>query len=198
MSIILILSSPSGCGKSTVARVLVNQDKNLKLSISATTREMRNNELDGVDYHFKSKEEFQDLLDKNKLLEHTFLYGNFYGTLKSDVQSILDKNVDVVFDIDANGLKSLQSSLCKNHSIISVFLLPPKPYLHHLKQRLSNRENSKNHNIELRLQNAQKEISYAQYYDFVITNDKLYDTVSHIELMLQNARLSALNKSISD
>ena len=120
--LVFILSSPSGGGKSSLVRELLKLDQTLKLSISATTRSPRPLEVDGIDYYFKTQEDFQKLIDQDMMLEYTNIYGNYYGTLKSNVEDIKSSGIDLLFDIDWNGTKSITEKLLKKNTISNLIL----------------------------------------------------------------------------
>ena len=132
--LIIILSSPSGAGKSSLAKALLEIDNNLRLSISATTRKPRPNEQDGVNYYFKTKSEFEELVKQNQFLEHAKIYNNYYGTPKKHVENLLNQGLDVLFDIDWQGARSIKQNAV---NAVSIFILPPN--LEVLEQRLRNR-----------------------------------------------------------
>ena len=118
-NISLILSSPSGAGKTTLTKKIQQKYENFKISVSHTTRSPRDNEIDGIDYHFVSHNQFKDLIEKNSFYEYAKIFENYYGTLKSNVDNII-KNNDVLFDIDWQGTKQL--SKFKNLNLVKIFL----------------------------------------------------------------------------
>ena len=121
--LMLVLSSPSGAGKSTIARQLLEQESNLKLSISVTTRPRRSSEIDGVHYHFITRERFEQMRDRNELLEWAEVHGNYYGTPSDPVEEALSQGQDVLFDIDIQGTFQLYEAV--RPDVVSVFILPP-------------------------------------------------------------------------
>ena len=133
-NIMVILSSPSGVGKTTLTKKIQQKYHNFKISVSHTTRSPRSNEIDGIDYHFVSKEKFQELISENKFYEHAKIFENYYGTLKSEVDKTILKN-DIIFDIDWQGTKQL--SKFKNLNLIKIYLITDKD---ELKKRLIKRE----------------------------------------------------------
>ena len=120
---LIIISSPSGAGKSTICNMLINGNKDIKLSTSATTRVKRQNELDGQDYYFVTKDEFEELESKNQLLESANIFGNQYGTPKKMVDDSFSKNINVLFDIDWQGARQLNEKFNKNKIIVFSFYL---------------------------------------------------------------------------
>ena len=181
--LIIILSSPSGAGKSSLTRALLAIDDNLRLSISATTRKPRPNEQDGVNYYFKTKSEFEELVKQNQFLEHAKIYDNYYGTPKKYIENLLNQGLDVLFDIDWQGTRSIKQNAV---NAVSIFILPPS--LEVLEQRLRNRATDNEEAIQLRMASAQAEISHANEYDHIITNDDFNDTLHKIQTIILEER----------
>lgn len=181
--LIIILSSPSGAGKSSLAKALLEIDNNLRLSISATTRKPRPNEQDGVNYYFKTKVEFEELVKQNQFLEHAKIYNYYYGTPKKHVENLLNQGLDVLFDIDWQGARSIKQNAV---NAISIFILPPN--LEILEQRLRNRAADNEEAIQLRMASAQAEISHSNEYDHIITNDDFNDTLQQIHAIILQER----------
>ncbi|WP_341790045.1 guanylate kinase [Rickettsia endosymbiont of Polydrusus tereticollis] len=181
--LIIILSSPSGAGKSSLTRALLKIDDNLRLSISATTRMPRPKEIEGVSYYFKTKPEFEELIKQNLFLEYAKIYDNYYGTLKKDVDDLLNQGLDVLFDIDWQGARSIKQAAS---NVISIFILPPS--LEVLEQRLRNRAADNEEVIKLRMQSAASEIEHAKEYDYIITNDDFDVTVEKIHSIIVTER----------
>ncbi|HJD55308.1 MAG TPA: guanylate kinase [Rickettsia endosymbiont of Pyrocoelia pectoralis] len=181
--IIIILSSPSGAGKSSLTKGLLQMDNNLRLSVSATSRKPRPGEVDGVNYHFKSKLEFEELIKQDKFLEYARIYDNYYGTPKEYVETLLNQGLDVLFDIDWQGARAIKQNAT---NIVSIFILPPS--LEVLEQRLRNRATDSEESIKLRMESAQNEISHASEYDYVITNDDFNDTLQNIYKIIVDER----------
>ena len=125
-NIMVILSSPSGVGKTTLTKKIQQKYHNFKISVSHTTRSPRSNEIDGIDYHFVSKEKFQELISENKFYEYAKIFENYYGTLKLEVDKTILKN-DIIFDIDWQGTKQL--SKFKNLNLIKIYLITDKDEL---------------------------------------------------------------------
>jgi guanylate kinase len=184
---IIILSAPSGCGKSSLSRALLNQDPQLVLSVSATTRQPRPGEVHGSDYFFTTKEQFQKL----ELLESAEIYGNFYGTPLEYVKQQLEAGKDVLFDIDSQGAYQLMNSAVAK--IVSIFILPPN--IDALRQRLQDRNQDQAAEIELRLKEAQSEMQHAQNYDYTVINDDFVQAVEQIQNIILNARKREQHKS---
>ena len=167
--LMLVLSSPSGAGKSTICRHLLDSDRNLRISVSATTRAKRGSEIDGVHYHFTSERHFHAMRERGDLLEWAEVHSNFYGTPRDPVEEALSKGSDVLFDIDWQGTLQLKKAARKD--VVSIFILPPS--MAELKSRLVRRAEDAEDVIAKRLENAKIEISHWDEYDYVIVNDDL-------------------------
>ncbi len=164
-----VLSSPSGAGKTTLTKKLAKNNTNFVISISYTTRKPRPNEIDGKDYHFISREKFENLLKKNNFFEYANIFDNYYGTLKKSVLELLSQGKDVLFDIDWQGTKQLNK--IKNLSLVTFFILPPN--LKVLKERLLNRHKGQEKLVEKRMNKFDEEISHWNEYNYVVVNDDL-------------------------
>jgi guanylate kinase len=174
-----VVSSPSGAGKTTLTRNLVNADRNLKLSISVTTRPRRPSEVDGVHYHFISRTEFAAMRRAGNLLEFAKVHGNCYGTPRRPVERALAGGLDVLFDIDWQGAQQLYEKM--RADVVSVFVLPPSA--RELKARLERRAEDSGDTIRRRLKNAAKEIPHWAEYDYVLINrdlDRSFRDLRHI------------------
>ncbi len=180
----IVLSSPSGAGKTTITKKLSQKYPNIKVSISHTTRKPRSNEIDGVDYHFVSKDEFKKLVKKNNFYEYAKIFDNYYGTSKDAVIKLHEKNYDVVFDIDWQGTKQL--SQYKELNLIKIFILPPDKQ--ELKNRLVNRNQDNNQTIEKRLKQYEKDIQHWFDYDYIVINSDLESCFSQIEKIIENQK----------
>lgn len=167
--LMLVLSSPSGAGKSTISRHLLDSDRDLQLSVSATTRAKRGSEIDGVHYQFMTERQFHGMRERGDLLEWAEVHSNFYGTPRDPVEEALSQGRDVLFDIDWQGTLQLKKAAKKD--VVSIFILPPS--MAELKSRLVRRAEDAQEVIERRLENARIEISHWDEYDYVIVNDDL-------------------------
>jgi guanylate kinase len=178
---ILILSSPSGAGKSTISRdLLLDQSLDLKMSISVTTRPRRSSEVDGIHYHFKTKQEFEKLRAADDLLEWAEVHGNFYGTPRSPVEVALSEGRDVIFDIDWQGTQQVRKKSPKD--VVTIFILPPS--MEELRSRLERRAEDAADVIAKRLENAKNEIARWQMYDYVVVNDDLQRALGEVKAIL--------------
>ena len=164
-----VLSSPSGAGKTTLTKKLAENNTNFTISISHTTREPRPNEINGKDYYFINKEEFNSLIKGNNFFEYANIFDNYYGTLKDPVLKFLSLGKDVLFDIDWQGTQQLQK--IKNLSIVAFFVLPPNIQV--LKNRLALRHKGQEKLIEQRMKKFNEEVSHWNEYDYVVVNDDL-------------------------
>ena len=183
--VLLVISSPSGTGKTTICKKLLEYDKNIHLSVSVTTRKKRKNEVEGVDYYFRSKKDFLNSKSKNEFIENALVFENYYGTLKSEVLKYLDNGIDVLIDIDWQGTRQITKAMKGN--LIKIFLLPPS--INELKKRLSIRNSDSMKEINFRMSNALKEIKHYNEYHYVLVNNNLDNTFQHILKILQAERL---------
>jgi guanylate kinase len=183
--LMLILSSPSGAGKSTIARTLLENDSELSLSISVTTRPRRGSEIDGVHYRFLSQVEFARLRDGDALLEWAQVHDNFYGTPREPAEQALAAGRDMLFDIDWQGALQLQEKM--KADVVSIFILPPS--LAELKSRLKRRAEDSDEVIAMRLENARDEMRHWIDYDFVVVNDDLDRAFAAVRAIVQAERL---------
>lgn len=181
--ILLVLSGPSGAGKGTICKHLLSVCPNLKYSVSATTRDPRNGEIDGVNYHFISKDSFKSMIAANELLEYAEVYNNFYGTPREYVRNLLEQNYDVILEIDPQGAKQIKS---KFPDAVFVFILPPS--LTELADRIYKRGTDTEQVIKLRLSQAVSELNCANEYDYIVLNDKVPEAVEKIIFILKAER----------
>ena len=183
--LMLVLSSPSGAGKSTIARQLLEQESNLKLSISVTARPRRSSEIDGVHYHFITRERFEQMRDRNELLEWAEVHGNYYGTPSDPVEEALSQGQDVLFDIDIQGTFQLYEAV--RPDVVSVFILPPS--IAEMKSRLHRRAEDTPEVIQRRLKTAVGEMKHWSKYDYVIVNEDLQRAYDGAKSILRAERL---------
>ena len=167
--LMLVLSSPSGAGKTTLSRKLLDEDKNVMLSVSVTTRKMRPGEKDGRDYHFTDRRRFDALVEKNELLEWAEVFDNYYGTPTKPVMDALASGRDVLFDIDWQGTQQLREKA--RTDLVSVFVLPPS--IPELERRLHERAQDDYETIHRRMAKAADEMSHWAEYDYVVINRDL-------------------------
>lgn len=185
---LIILSGPSGVGKGTVCEALKAKRKDLKVSISATTRAKRPQEKDGENYYFHSLAEFNTLIDRGELIEFAKVHGNYYGTPKAYVLDRLAAGENVLLEIDVQGAMQVKQNMPGG---VYIFLLPP--HRDDLESRIRNRGSENEESIHLRLTNAKKEISMLHDYDYAVVNDEVdrcAEMVSHI-IDAENQRIDA-------
>ncbi len=162
---IFVISAPSGAGKTTLINRLLESDSSFMFSISTTTRSMRKDEVDGLHYHFTSREEFCEMIKNGEFVEWAEVYGNYYGTTKKEVDRIRKSGKIPLFDVDIQGSRSLKNQLQEG---VFVFIIPPS--LDVLKQRLVGRKTENRAELDLRMKNAYKEIAEYVNFDYVIIN----------------------------
>ena len=178
---ILIISGFSGVGKGAIVKSLLKDNSNYYLSVSATTRSPRKNEIDGKDYFFISKEEFKKLILDNKFIEYTSYLDNYYGTLKESISRQTSKGKNVILEIEMEGAEKVKK---QNSDIILIFILPPS--LKELIRRLNNRNTESKKNIVDRIFKAKSEIQYIKNYDYVIVNENIEKSVEIIKNIENN------------
>ena len=172
---LFIISAASGAGKTTIVKELLKKCSNLKVSISHTTRKPRPSEVNGKDYFFSNVTEFENMIEKGLFLEYAHCHGNYYGTSKKLVHSLLEKGNDVILEIDWQGAQSVKKIF---PDAVSIFIMPPS--LEILKERLIERNQDSIEVIETRMQSAKEEISHANEFDYVTINEELTHTVSEL------------------
>ena len=173
--ILFVVSAPAGCGKDTILEQALKRDINLHYSVSATTRAMRAGEVDGVSYHFKTREEFQQMIAENQLLEHTEYCGNFYGTPRKAVEDMLSEGKNVVLKIEIEGAANVKKMFPE---AALIFILPPS--MGELSRRLHKRGTEDEETIQKRLLQARTELSHAKEYDYIIVNGELEKAVDDL------------------
>ena len=180
---VLIFSAPSGAGKSTIVNHLLKSFSNLEFSISATSRQLRGNEKDGVDYHFLSSQEFSTKVNNNEFIEWEEVYaGTCYGTLRSEVERIWAKGNIVVFDIDVVGGINVKKLFGDN--AFSIFVQPPS--VEELRKRLIGRATDSAEAIDKRILKAESELGYSNQFDVILINDVLEDALSEADKIIAN------------
>jgi guanylate kinase len=183
--IMLVVSSPSGAGKTTLTRNLLEQEENVSLSVSVTTRARRSSEIEGVHYYFISKRRFESMRDSDELLEWAEVHGNYYGTPREPVEKALASGRDMLFDIDWQGTQQLYAKM--RDDVVSVFVLPPSAA--ELKARLERRAEDSGEVITRRLRNAAEEIPHWNEYDYVLVNRDLDKSFVRLRAILTAERL---------
>lgn len=188
---LFIFSGPSGIGKDTVLKEVIDSSDDIKLSISSITRGMREGEKEGEKYHFITRNEFENLINNDELLEYNEYVGNFYGTPKAPVLKWLEEGYNVILEIDVNGAFKVKK---KMPEAIMVFMLPVSMDV--LRHRLAKRGTEDEETIEKRLKQAAREITFAPEYDYVFFNDELENAVSDFKSIIRANTL--LNDNMKD
>ena len=183
---LLVISGPSGVGKSTVIAGLMKKYPDMYFSVSATTRAMRNGDVNGVTYHFKTPEEFQAMVEQDAFYEHATYATNSYGTPKAPVDQRLNAGVDVILDIEPQGALQIRE---KCEDAVLIFLVAPSFEV--LEQRLRGRGDTAEADIEKRLQQARWEYAQASQYDYIVVSDVPEHTVKNIDAILTAEKLRA-------
>lgn len=179
--LLIVLSGPSGVGKGTVRKALFDDEEtNFKYSISMTTRDKREGEIDGVDYFFKTHEEFEELIEQDKFIEYAKYVGNYYGTPVDFVHETMEKGHDVFLEIEVEGAKQVRD---KFPEALFIFLAPPS--IDHLESRLVGRGTDSKEIIEHRISEAKKELNLMNLYDFVVINDSIEEAKRKIRCIVE-------------
>jgi guanylate kinase len=182
--LLFVLSSPSGAGKSTIAKMLLARDKDISLSVSATTRPIREGEVDGRDYHFVTDPEFDRMVESGSFLEWAHVFGRRYGTLISEVSQSIQDGCDVLLDIDWQGTQQLKQV---DPDIVRVFILPPS--MDELERRLRARGTDSEEVIRGRMERAAAEISHWAEYDYVLINEDAGACLDKVHSILEAERM---------
>lgn len=172
---LFVISGPSGVGKSTVVKEVMRRSENLKFSISATTRPQRPGEIDGKNYFFMTRCEFEQMIAEEKLLEYTEYVGNYYGTPESQVDSALAQNSDILLDVEVNGALNVKR---RRPDAVLIFMLAPS--FSEIEKRLNGRGDTAPELIKKRLDQARWEYTMADQYDYLVVNDNVNKAVEEI------------------
>ena len=183
--LMFVLSSPSGAGKTTLARRLMAENPELRMSVSVTTRPMRPGEVEGKDYFFIDKARFDKMVKAGELLEHAPVFDHFYGTPRAAVEAALAAGRDVLFDIDWQGTQQLRATA--GQDVVSVFILPPSAA--DLEKRLHTRAQDSDAVIKGRMSRASHEMSHWAEYDYIVVNRRIDDAYAEVQSILKAERL---------
>jgi len=187
-----IIEGPSGTGKGTIAKRLLDEDKNIKFSVSVTTRPPRHNEVEGVDYYFISNEKYDELLKQDAFYEFVdSQYGSRYGTLRSEVDSFINVGQDVLFDMDWEGARQMRQKAPDD--VVTIYLLPPS--IKELYERLVNRGTDSKEVIEKRMKLVLEKLSHCDEFDYIVVNAELDDTVKKIQRIISGERMKRVRQT---
>ena len=183
--LLIVLSSPSGAGKSTISRALMRSDPTISMSVSATTREPRPGEEDGIHYHFVSNETFDKMVEDGEFAEWAYVFDHRYGSPKEPIKQALKEGRDILFDIDWQGTQSLEYAF--GNELVPIFILPPS--MDELDRRLRARATDSDEVIEGRMRRAASEIGHWDSYDYVLVNDDVDECLEQVRSIVQAERL---------
>lgn len=178
---LLVFSAPSGSGKTTIVRDVLKKNPDYVFSISVTTRKKRNNEIDGKDYFFVSEEDFENRIKNDEFVEWEKFYDYYYGTLKSQIELNISKNLCTVFEVDVKGALSI-----KKHYPESVLIFIAPPSIDVLKERLAGRKTETLEDYKKRIERAEMELSYQKSFDYVVVNDNLELAKEEVNRIIMN------------
>lgn len=179
---LIVVSAPSGCGKTTIARAILEKYPDFLFSVSATTRLSRNGEIDGRDYFFLTKEDFQKKIKDAQLVEWEEIYGNYYGTLKAEVELALSQGKVMLFDIDVKGALSIRKMFPEDS--VLIFIEPPS--IGELTKRLRNRQTEDAEALARRLDRVSMELDQGRAFDYRVVNDDLNRAIHEVETIIKN------------
>ena len=193
--LLIVISGPSGAGKGTICKSFMDRNKNVALSVSATTRDPRNGEVEGINYHFMSKDQFKEKIKANDFLEYAEVYDNYYGTPKSNIEEILESGKDVILEIDIQGALKVKENTEEG---VFIFILPPS--MEELKQRIIKRGSETPESLMKRFKSAYKEINYISKYNYAVVNDTVEIAVEKLEAIIaaEKCRVDRIKESILD
>ena len=193
--LLIVVSGPSGAGKGTICKALLEKHDDLFISVSATTRQPRAGEVDGVNYHFITKEDFIKRVEQKDFLEYAEVYGNYYGTPKSKVEEMLNSGKNVILEIDIQGALKVKENFKEG---VFIFILPPS--MEELKQRIIKRGSETPESLMIRFKSAYQEINYISKYNYAVVNDIVDVAVSKIEgiITAEKCRVDRIKDTILD
>tara|TARA_B110000003_G_scaffold155152_1_gene155789 strand:+ start:1091 stop:1717 length:627 start_codon:yes stop_codon:yes gene_type:complete len=198
MANLFIIAAPSGCGKTSLVKALLKSYKNLSVSVSHTTRKVRKGEVNGENYHFVSKATFEEMVINNEFIEYAEVFGNMYGTKRSNINEKLDTNINIILEIDWQGARQVRKNMT---NAISIFILPPSKKV--LLQRLTDRGQDDDETISKRMENSEREMSHYDEFDYLIINNQFDSALNDLKTIIddfsneiKNIELSLENQSL--
>jgi len=192
MANLFIIAAPSGCGKTSLVKALLESLSNLSVSVSHTTRKPRKAEIDGENYHFVSKERFGEMISNNDFVEHAEVFGNLYGTARSNIKEKLDANIDIILEIDWQGARQVRENMPDS---TSIFILPPSKNV--LLQRLTDRAQDDDETISERMKNSESEMSHYDEFEYLVINDQFDSALNDLKAIIQDCRNNKKNIEFS-
>ena len=181
MANLFIIAAPSGCGKTSLVKALLENSKNLAVSVSHTTRKPRKGEIDGENYHFVSNETFEQMISNNDFLEYAEVFGNMYGTAKTNIYEKLDSNINIILEIDWQGARQVSQNMPE---VISIFILPPSKNV--LLERLTTRGQDDKATISERMESSEKEMSHYNEFDYLIINNQFDSALNNLKAIIDD------------
>ena len=181
MANLFIIAAPSGCGKTSLVKALLGNSINLAVSVSHTTRKPRKGEIDGENYHFVSNETFKKMIRNNDFLEYAEVFGNMYGTAKTNIYEKLNSNINIILEIDWQGARQVRQNMPE---VISIFILPPSKNV--LLERLTIRGQDDKATISERMENSEKEMSHYNEFGYLIINDQFDSALNNLKAIIDD------------
>ena len=181
MANLFIIAAPSGCGKTSLVKALLRNSKNLAVSVSHTTRKPRKGEIDGENYHFVSNETFEQMISNYDFLEYAKVFGNMYGTAKTNIYEKLDSDISIILEIDWQGARQVRQNMPE---VISIFILPPSKNV--LLERLTTRGQDDKATISERMENSEKEMSHYNEFGYLIINNQFDSALNNLKAIIDD------------
>ena len=192
MANLFIIAAPSGCGKTSLVKALLGSSSKLSVSVSHTTRKPRKGEINGENYHFVSKERFGEMISNNDFVEHAEVFGNMYGTARSNIKKKLEANIDIILEIDWQGARQVRENMPNS---ISIFILPPSKNI--LLQRLTDRGQDDEETISKRMKNSESEMSHYDEFEYLVINDQFDSALNDLKVIIQDCNNNIKNIEFS-
>ena len=192
MANLFIIAAPSGCGKTSLVKALLGSSSKLSVSVSHTTRKPRKGEINGENYHFVSKERFGEMIANNDFVEQAEVFGNMYGTARSNIKKKLEANIDIILEIDWQGARQVRENMPNS---ISIFILPPSKNV--LLQRLTDRGQDDEETISKRMKNSESEMSHYDEFEYLVINDQFDSALNDLKAIIQDCNNNIKNIEFS-